>query len=162
MFHKVYAKKGPTFVLFGRHAFPLLLLGRFHEEREDGPQAEDVDELGTVFSAHFAVERVIQHFQRSVPRHLLLPVPIQITRITEINQREMYQPQHQIHELETLSFEEFIPIRGVSQTGTHAVKQILHHLLFFATFRVLSFENLKRFIDINYSSSLYYSKKKKN
>ena len=52
---------------------PLGLLRRFHEEWKDRPQAENVDKLVAVVLALWTYQRVVEHFEGTVPRHLLLP-----------------------------------------------------------------------------------------
>lgn len=57
-----------------RSASLLHLLGRLHEEREDGPQAQDVYKLVAVVHPLGADHAMVQDLQCAGPRHLLLPV----------------------------------------------------------------------------------------
>ena len=52
---------------------PLGLLRRFHEKWKDRPQAENVDKLVAVVLALWTYQRVVEHFEGTVPRHFLLP-----------------------------------------------------------------------------------------
>lgn len=63
-----------TFVRLLRCARLLHLLGRLHEEREDGAQAQDVHKLVAVVRPLRADHAVVQHLQGAGPRHFLLPV----------------------------------------------------------------------------------------
>ena len=58
----------PLFPLTGS----LSLLGRLHEEGEEGAEAQDVHKLDAVVRALGAGHRVVQHSQRSRPRLFLL------------------------------------------------------------------------------------------
>lgn len=63
-----------TFVRLLRSARLLHLLGRLHEEREDGAQAQDVHKLVAVVRPLRADHAVVQHLQGAGPGHFLLPV----------------------------------------------------------------------------------------
>ena len=78
-----------TFVFFSRHSFSLLLLRCLHKQRENGPQTENINELSAVFFSLFATERVIQHFQRSISRHFLLPVKKKSNQIERVNKSKI-------------------------------------------------------------------------
>lgn len=62
----------PTFVLFFSRSNFLYFLGRFHEEREDGPQAKDVNKFVTVVCALGSNHGMIQHLQGTAAGNLLL------------------------------------------------------------------------------------------
>lgn len=56
-----------------RSARFLHLLGRLHEKRKDGPQAQDVHKLVAVVCALWADHAVVQDLQGAGPGHFLLP-----------------------------------------------------------------------------------------
>ncbi len=62
-----------TFMLLVRYSHFLHLLGRLHEQREYGPQAQDVHKLVTVIRPLWTDHPVVQDLQRADSRHLLLP-----------------------------------------------------------------------------------------
>ena len=47
-------------------------------------------------------------------------------------------PQHEVHELETLSPEELVPVGGEHQSGAERVEQILHVLHLILAARVMT------------------------
>lgn len=53
-------------------------------------------------------------------------------------------PEHQIHQLKPLPFEEALPIGWQHQAGAQGVKEVLHHLLLLGRGRVVAFEHLRR------------------
>lgn len=61
-------------MLLLRSARLLHLLWRLHEEREDGPQAQDVHKLVAVVCPLWADHAVVQDLQCAGPRHFFLPV----------------------------------------------------------------------------------------
>ena len=63
-----------TFEFLAGHAFPFRFFRRFHEERENAAQAEDLDEFRAVLFARLAVEGVIEHFEGPVSRHFLFSI----------------------------------------------------------------------------------------
>lgn len=63
----------PTFVLLFSRSNLLYLLGRFHEERKDGPEPQNVDKLVAVVGALGPDHGVVQHLQRAAAGNLLLP-----------------------------------------------------------------------------------------
>lgn len=53
-------------------------------------------------------------------------------------------PEHEVHELQTLSFEEAVSVGRQHQTRTERIKKVLHHLLLLRHGRVMPLEHLWR------------------
>lgn len=64
----------PTFMLFFSGSNLLDLLGRFHEEWKDGPQAKNVNKFVAVVCALGSNHGMIQHLQGTAAGNLLFSV----------------------------------------------------------------------------------------